>query len=259
MRDEGGELEGTILGGLAHLGVRINGLVIPGRSIESVLERHAFNLVVNNDHETFKVSLAGSATALRYRGREFLLATRHQLRTHDLSQVAMLSDAGSHIVTSGGARWYESKPDSDAHDIVAFDFTEPCQAHPEFRRRFFDLGDLPSQTLNVDIVGFLLTGYPSDGQAYELEEKNHLGLARLKVICTLEPPPSDPALIRLKVLRGFPNHPDGMSGGSAFAIQTRNDEFQAFFAGIILRGGRSHFYVLKSGFIKAFLDVILGA
>lgn len=98
------QIHDTLLDQFLNLGVDVNGLIIPGRSIETVLSRHAFNLVVNNDDDVFKVSLVGSGTAIRYRGHELLLATQHQLRGVDVSQVAMLTDNGSHIITSGGLR-----------------------------------------------------------------------------------------------------------------------------------------------------------
>ena len=80
--------------------MNINGLIVPACSVERALARHAFNLVVNNDDATFKISLVGSATALRFRNRELLLTTQHQLNGIDESQVAMWVDSGSHIICS---------------------------------------------------------------------------------------------------------------------------------------------------------------
>jgi len=48
-----------------------------------------------------------------------------------------------------------------------------------------------------------------------------------------------------------------MSGGAAFAIQYVEGGPRAYFAGIIVRGGREDFYVLKSGVVMAFLESIL--
>lgn len=69
-------------------GVDVNGLIVPGRATEGVLACHAFNLVVNNKDETFKVSLVGSVTAVRRGGREILLSTCHQLRGIEPSQTS---------------------------------------------------------------------------------------------------------------------------------------------------------------------------
>lgn len=94
--------QGTILGWFSDLGVEVNGLIIPGSLVEGALARHALNLVVNNDDEIFKIYLAGSASAIRYKGREILLVTQHQIKKIDASQIGILNKSGSHIITSGG-------------------------------------------------------------------------------------------------------------------------------------------------------------
>ena len=80
-------------------------------------------------------------------------------------------------LTSGGFRAYPDSIDTDAYDVAAFDFTEPVADHPELRRRFFDLSQVPPNTFNNDVIAVLLAGYPAKEQSYDLEENNHLGLA----------------------------------------------------------------------------------
>lgn len=246
----------TIFDQFAGHGVDVNGLIVPGRAIEGVLARHAFNLVVNNNDETFKVSLIGSATAVRRGGREILLSTHHQLRGIEPSQVAMLTDTGSHVITSGGYRGFLPHPDTDAHDIVAFDFTEPCKDRPELKKCFFELSRVPPEVLDSDVVAMLLSGYPADDQIYDIHENNHLGLTRRNVVCQPHSQPSDDALLTLRVVRPLAKHPDGMSGGSAFVIRLEHGKPHAYFAGIIVRGGRDFFTILKAGVVCAFLDSV---
>jgi hypothetical protein len=47
----------------------------------------------------YKISLPGSATASRFRGNDLMLITQHQLKGVDESQVAMLTDDRSRIIT----------------------------------------------------------------------------------------------------------------------------------------------------------------
>jgi hypothetical protein len=246
----------TIFNQFAGHGVDVNGLIVPGRAIEGVLARHAFNLVVNNKDDTFKVSLVGSATAVRRGGREILLSTYHQLRGIEPSQVAMLTDTGSHVITSGGYCGFLPHPDTDAHDIVAFDFTEPCKDRPELKKCFFELSRLPPEVQDSDVVAMLLSGYPTDDQIYDIRENNHLGLTRRNVVCQPHLQPSDDAMLTLRVVRPLEKHPDGMSGGSAFVIRLEHGKPQAYFAGIIVRGGRDFFTILKAGVVCAFLDSV---
>lgn len=249
-----GQAGGTIFGQFAGHGVDVNGLIVPARSIERVLARHAFNLFVNNNDETFKVSLLGSATAVRYRGREILLTTQHQLLGIDESQVAMLTDSGSHIITSGGSRSYRTHSDTDAYDIIAFDFTEPCGDQPELKKRFFELTRSPPNVLNIHILAILLSGYPAFDQKYEIVENNHVGLARRQIVCLPHRQPGDEALMTIEAVRTLEVDPDGMSGGSAFVIQLEQGRPSAYFAGIIVRGGRKYFQILKAGFVIDFLN-----
>lgn len=256
--DHEDQMQGTILNQFSDHGVDVNGLIIPRRLIESVLSRHAFNLVVHNDDKVFKVSLVGSATAVRHRGREILLTTQHQLQGVDESQVAMLTDSGSHIITSGGLRRYGPRPDTDATDIVAFDFTEPCAERPELKKRFFELNRAPPDVLNIHVLAVLLSGYPSDDQTYEVHENNHLGLARRNVVCLPHSQPSDEALLTVQAVRPLDRHPDGMNGGSAFVIQLEDGRPHAYFAGIVVRGGKETFHILKAGLVIAFLNSVFG-
>ena len=89
---------------------------------------------------------------------------------------------------------------------------EPVAAHPDLKKRFFELVDVPQIPI-IEVVAVLLTGYPSAKQVYELEEKNHLGLSRLMITCVPDGQPSDLALIRVRSPVPLSIDPDGMSGG----------------------------------------------
>jgi hypothetical protein len=248
----------TLLGQFAGQGVDVNGLIIPARAIERTLARHALNLVVNNNDERFKVRLIGSATAVCRGGRQILLTTQHQLHGIEPSQVAMLTDSGSHIITTGGYRAFPPHPHTDAHDIAAFDFTEPCKDRPELRKHFFDLSRLPPEVEVADdnVIAMLLSGYPTEDQNYDLYEANHLGLARRQVVCQPHSQPSDRALLTVRIMRTLENHPDGMSGGSAFVVRLEHGKPRAYFAGIIIRGGLHSFTILRATVVCAFLDTV---
>ena len=104
----------TTLDGLVQTSATLNGLAIPGRSLETALARHAFNLFVNHADGTYKVLLRGSGTAIEYKGRRLLLCTQHQLDGIDRQNVGMLADDGSILVTSGGMRHYHPSTETDA-------------------------------------------------------------------------------------------------------------------------------------------------
>jgi hypothetical protein len=170
----------------------------------------------------------------------------------------MLTDSGSHIITSGGYRGFPPHPQTDAHDIVAFDFTEPCKDRPELKKHFFDLSRVPPEVVvaDADVIAMLLSGYPAEEQNYDIYETNHLGLTRRQVVCQPHSQPSDNALLTVRVVRPLAKHPDGMSGGSAFVIRLEHGRPHAYFAGIIVRGGQHSFTILRASVVCAFLDTV---
>ena len=119
--------------------------------------------------------------------------------------------------------------------------------------RFFSFRDTAPDTTPDKQVFILCTGFPFDDQRYELDE-NHLGSGRRNVLCRLGDGSNDPALLRLNTPKGIDFDPNGMSGGSAFVCIEREGQLQIFFAGIITRGGRDGFYIVKAGFVREFLD-----
>ena len=124
---------------LIKLSVRLNGIYIPPRSVESALGRYVEALIGHNQDEVFRVSLCGSAVPIRFRDRYLLVCTHHQVAQRELETIGLLTRDGAISVTSGGARHFIDKKDSDRYDLMAFDFTEPCADLLHLRERFFDL------------------------------------------------------------------------------------------------------------------------
>lgn len=246
-----------ILDGLVSHSVKVGELLVPASSLESHLGRFVLNLVVWNHHETFKVSLVGSAIPIFYRENYFLVCSRHQLKGVDLENVSILYPDGSAAITSSGSRMFNLSDEttiSDAYDIAAFNFSEPISQHPYLKGLFYHLQALPPDTMNDNIVAFVLSGFPCADQRYELEEKNHLGLVKRIFVALPDCQPRDRALLRLKHLNELNFDADGLSGGPAFVVQKVENKFHAFLAGMMVRGGKDFSYILKVGFIAAFLD-----
>lgn len=242
---------------LSKLSVRLNGVYIPARSVEHMLGRYVEALMAQNEHEVFRVNLCGSAVPIRFRDQYLLVCTHHQIAQTNLETISLLTRDGRSLITSGGARHFIDKRDSDRYDLAAFDFTEPCTDLVDLRERFFDLRDIPPSMWNDKVIAFVVSGFPFLEQRYELEEKNQIGLTKRIVTCRIDGQPSDDAMLRLKSIKALDFHPDGMSGGSAFVVHMVGDEPQAHFAGIVMRGGQQHFYILKAGVVREFLSLFI--
>lgn len=248
-----------ILDQMVGTSVSFNGLLIPAGSLASALSRYVDNLFVWNDHQTYKVSLVGSAVPVKFSERYFLLCTNHQLRGNRPENVSLLGRDGQNLVTSAGMRCFSDESSPLYLDLAAFEFTAPCEGHPDLKERFLDLRSVPPDARNTEITFAIVAGFPSQDQRYELEDKNHIGKFKRILVCKPDPSSYDPALLCLRTDKPLDFDPDGMSGGSAFVVLTMGGEFRAYFAGIVVTAGRDRFHIIKVGHIHSFLAGMLQA
>lgn len=245
---------------LAKTSVRLNGIMIPATpqsALTSALARYVDNLVVWNNHETYKISLVGSAVPICFAGRYFLLCTNHQIQQSQPENVSLLGRDGRDIITSSGLRHFDNQNDPAYLDLAAFEFTKPCEAHPHLKERFFNLREIPPDAANTEIVFALVAGFPSTDQNYDLEENNHIGRFKRIVLCQPNPETYDPKLLCLSTKEPLGFNPDGMSGGSAFVVQQVGNEFRAYFAGVVVTAGVDRFHIIKVGYIYRFLEELV--
>lgn len=235
---------------------QVGSLIVPAGSLESYLGRFASQLTVWAHDDVYKISIPGSAIGLVHSGRTMLVCSKHQLKDVELSDVSILLPDGSLAITSSGSRTFrlgQHTTSSDAYDLAAFDFSEPAYEFPAVSNNFFKFDCVPPDTPNTHIMAFVVAGYPTADQKYELADKNHLGMVRRVLIAVPDSQPADIALLKLKFIRPLDFDPDGLSGGPAFVIQLVDGKCRAYLGGMVLRAGKSHCYILKSGFLWDFL------
>lgn len=252
-----------ILNGFLELSVRVGKLYVPGASVQQFLGKYCVNLFVWTHDDIHKIQLVGTASPLLFRGHYLLVSSSHQLRDVCLQDVCLLYPDGSSAVTNSGVRAFNlngTNLETDAFDIAAFEFTEPIREHPTLIRSFFDFSALPPDINSDNILSFVISGYPSSKQRYELEERNHLGTVKSNLIALPDGQPEDYSLLRAKFVEPLDFDPDGLSGAPVFAIIKEGDSTAAYFAGIVLRAGKEYLHFLKAGFVKEFLEsTVLGA
>jgi hypothetical protein len=242
----------NVLGHLAATSATLNGVVIPGRAIEATIARYAFNVFILTDYEAFPVILRGTGTAIRFEGRELFVCTQHQLSGIQLEKVGMMTEGGGKLVTSGGTRYFTLSDQTDGNDLITFNFSEPVAANPQFRPRFFNL--MWPEHLDTEVVAYVVTGCATDDQHYDIEDNNHIGVARRSVVCRLsETQPQDPAMLSLDSQEPMRFNPDGMSGGSVFVVHRDQAGYWVDFAGIVAQGGNGIFRIIRAAFVHRFL------
>ncbi|MCD7059469.1 hypothetical protein [Pelagibacterium xiamenense] len=238
-----------------------NGILIPARSGESVLARFTQPLVALNEDETYVISLVASGVAIKYRGRYFIVCSRHQLKGWRSEQIALLTSDGEFCITSGGVRHFvDGLYENGVHDLAAFDFTDPCLEIPALQERFYNFVEIPPDVRSDNIIAMIASGFPTGDQQLSLEGSTRaFKQARRVLTCLPDGPeqPNDETLLRLRVLQPLVSHPDGMSGGATFVIQVANGEARAYFAGIVLMGSKEILHIARAGYVRQFLDFAL--
>ncbi|NKC02400.1 hypothetical protein HED55_00360 [Ochrobactrum haematophilum] len=236
---------------LFHYSTKVNGVLVPISALDSALAAFSTNLVVLTGHETYPISLIGSATCLHWHDKYFVVCTRHQINGLELSKIGMLCPDGN-VITSGGAKHFIEINDGDFHDLCAFDFTEPCKSLPRLQSRFYNVGVAPPDAPYDEFAFAQVSGFPTELQNYDMDA-SHIGTVKAKVIVQLDRPSNDQAVITLRPLENMSFEPDGLSGLSVFIVHASRPNPTAYFAGIVTRASKSFVYAVKAGWILNFL------
>ncbi len=245
-----------ILEQLLKLSVKFNGIYVPGKELEKTLSRFTQMVFVGTQMPNYPVILRGSATTIRFLNRDLLVCTQHQIADVDWQNVGMMAEGGQTFVTSGGHSNYSISTDTDAFDIVAFNFSEPVAGITELRSRFLNLTNV--RPLEQEILGVLVVGFPYADQVYDVgEHNNHISQTKRLILCKPDSEfPSDTALVRVTPMQPLQFDADGMSGGTAFLLLADGSDFTVAFGGMVVRGGREGFYILKPGLFVDFLGTV---
>lgn len=211
--------------------------------------------------EAYPIYIPGSATLLKYKGRYFMVCTRHQLKQDenfaDVCLMIPYEGGRTECITSGGARWIDGLNDGDHEQIVIFDFTQPCTDKPELKPMFFDFRRQHPDIRADKIVAFISFGYPTDHTKVDYEN-GQIRQAKMRVLSSLATPGTDDALHILDTIEPLDFDPDGMSGGPTFCLVMDGPEgFSVHLAGITVRGGKNTLMVIKAGAVQAMLNIVI--
>lgn len=240
-----------------------NGLLIHGRLVENHFSQYCVPLVAWTGIEDYPVSMTGSASLIRYRGRSMMVTTRHQLKqAGDPEGICITLKDGpgrTRMISSGGVMLFNADmTDGDHHDIVILDFTEPAQHEIDIRSMFLDFrGQHPDVPAEM-VAGAVSYGYPLDSSHIDYA-KADMRLGRVRVVCRYEGQGNDDALHIMKPVVPLNFNPNGMSGGPVFTVFIQDGRFKIHLAGINARAGRDRFYVIKAGAIQMMMNAFIRA
>lgn len=242
----------------ANLSAPINGLMIPFKSIPDSVHRFCRPLNFHRLDSPYDLAYSGSSLLFRYRGRNFQLATKHQLRMRGLPDLdpalacLLFEKDGSHIgLSPDGATQVRvnSMDDLTSEDILLLEYenqrgNQPMTPH-FLQLDLHQMGGL--RNVPEDQVCLIFSiGYPLHVQSYEPVFDESFNLTKLDIVARwaklfLEPRPRTPfdldTRLPLGVIEkhhGDIGDPQGWSGAPVFFLWLDpNRELQLGFAGMI--------------------------
>ncbi|SLN52837.1 hypothetical protein PEL8287_02807 [Roseovarius litorisediminis] len=239
-----------------------NGLWLDSEAVRSIAGNMCTNAAAWHREVTEnELQLLGSSCALHYRGRYFVIGTRHQFKNTGISEgefkkVGQLILSEDAIITNSGYFIYggeEAVREDDRYDIVAFFFDEQAEIHREFRGRCFEF----SNVWNIkpqEIFKCYAVGCAYSDQILKPYDTRELHLVRRNIECEYVGGTSMSGVHRIRNLNDEDFLPDGMSGGSVIFIRKSVFGNRLEFGGMIQRGGQDFFYFIDAKKIAQFLD-----
>lgn len=248
----------TLVGRSAWTSIKVHGVFVPAKGVQSRLHVFGQNLVRYTDVAGYEVQLIGSATGLDYRDTKFLVSTGHQVNGIPEDDVGIIVPVKNNYISSAGYTRYVVRGtlrESDVFDLRAFDFTPQMAEHPDLMQRFFRLRpeDILEDTDNV--IALLAYGCPFVDQKYNVVDENRVGTVIRAMTCEPCEQPSDPSLGLCRTLAPMDFDPNGLSGGPVFATVLEGSEVVLKFAGIINRAGNGLIHFIKGKAVQNLLDL----
>jgi hypothetical protein len=244
----------NLSGWMGASAVRIGKLWVPGRHSETVLANYTKQTFCLTGHAQCPYSFLGSATAVRFGDRCFLLWCRHQTREYAPNDVTIPIEAGT-ILVSGSRLLFvnedETNLDEEYKDLQAMEFVPENYKSPNLEAAFFPMFEGDIWKGNSD-ANFYLFGYPTELRLVDYDLP-HVHVRQ--VVTTGEY--SGASLARyvhsLKITGKKSFTQDGLSGGPVYHIAKNNDGFYIGLAGIMVRGGNHRVYFIDARFILSLL------
>jgi len=218
------------------------------------------------DH-SLPVGRSGSATLISFKGKKFVVTTRHQF---ELEPGAQLSDDILNTIRIGtGSETLSNIPvdscifetsnlDEEYHDIIVFCVSEGWKDAFADAPYFFPLSGFSQSVRRLSFfVGYpslsgvmdsYLEGFGGDGGSIDI--KRCIGDCTLanSVVRT-------PRYFRTYNLNKDLETADGLSGGAVFSLIGEIGDYEIMFDGIIVRGGRNHIHIVDADFLVSMLSL----
>jgi hypothetical protein len=218
--------------------VRIGSLWVTGRQVETALGRYTKQLFCLTHHVDYPYAFLGSATAVRFRNKFFLVWCRHQTKEYGPGDVTFPVEEGR-VLISGSRFIYietdDANKDEDFSDLCAMEFPTEKYASANLDSWFFPLQDSECWAGNTD-AQFFLFGYPTELRTVEYEVP-HVDVKQVVTSGRYHHPSNARDIHCLEMTRTQQFRTDGLSGGPVYQLAKDNNGFFVGLSGIMMRGG----------------------
>jgi hypothetical protein len=242
---------------LRESSVRIGNLWVPGRQVETAVARYTKQIFCLTHHADCPYAFLGSATAVRFRNRSFLVWCRHQTKDYYPSDVAIPIEAGKVLIS--GSRFLFIEPDllnqdEDFVDLCAMEFPIEKYDSANLVSWFFRLTGAECWSGNED-AQFFLFGYPTALRTVDYEIP-HVDVKQVVTSGRYHHASASRYLHCLEMTRTANFAADGLSGGPVYQLARTRDGYFVGLAGIIMRGSDTsdYIYFIDARFLTTLLD-----
>ena len=247
----------TLIENKLNYSASINGIIVPPNSYGKALCNFVDPAIFHNPgFEEFQISIRGSLTRCKNRGKYFALTTAHQCDSFGFEQLCIQNHLSRNIVTSNKCIFAEGGKDAESTlDIRLFEFTDAVVSGALPKSGWFDISEWNPRYTNTDLEILISIGYPSEknfvdyGKSkYEAQPQQVLGsLVRSEITGRNSFEPEGEKI----------SNPDGFSGAPVFGVFLAEKTPKIFLIGILTNASKSRFNFTPMGKIGRMVEKLL--
>lgn len=254
----------------AENAIRVGQLYYKPRDIERTIARSCRMVLFEADTSALPLGYGGSATLIRYKHRNFVVTTRHQLGKKAGEELpkeildtirfsSLLGDALTNIPCVS-AYYSISHPEEEFHEILFFEADDQWSNMHTERPYFFEVERFsPRQRLKSFVLGYPYFEDTMNGYLTSFFSQG-LGTIHMRQVlfdCLLDASQKSNAK-NVRVYKfSRDQHPvDGLSGGAIFWLVGELGNCELVLDGIVTRAGRNAAYIVDADYIVDALEKI---
>lgn len=243
--------------------IKIGRLWHKPRDIEEFITLSCRLMLFEASDKGLPLGRGGSATLIRFRGKDYVIATRHQLGIKpgepmpiDRVETIRVASGSEGILSNIPLQrvvFEHSNPDEEFHDLLIFETADEWEHRSRESPYFFELEPFSTRQR----VQSYMVGYPSLDvvmgeylETFEPEKHGTIHIKRAIVGCNLDP--EFRTNVRHYRRYNFLDERevvDGFSGGAVFSLVGELGDHAVVLDGIVVRAGKDHVHIVDADYL----------